>query len=50
MGLEQRSVSHGAEALRALRTAIDELQGDDPLRPVSVIVPSNSVGVAARRG
>lgn len=49
MGLEQRSVRHGAEALHALRTAIDELQGGDPLRPVSVIVPSNSVGVAARR-
>jgi ATP-dependent helicase/nuclease subunit B len=49
VGLEQRNVRHGTEALEALRAAVDELQEGDPLRPITVVVPSNSVGVAARR-
>ncbi len=42
-------VEHGPPALAALRATIDELQGGRPLAPVTVVVPSNSVGVGTRR-
>jgi ATP-dependent helicase/nuclease subunit B len=41
---------YGREASRALRAAIAAAKGDEPLAPVTVVVPSNHVGVAARRG
>lgn len=40
---------YGDAAHRALADAIEEHKAADPLRPVSVIVPSNYVGIAARR-
>lgn len=39
----------GAPALDALRAAVAELRGDDPLGAVDVAVPSAFVGVTARR-
>lgn len=49
MAIDRRSTPHGTPALAALRAAVAELQQGDRLRPVTVVVPSNSVGVAARR-
>ncbi len=42
-------VRFGRPAALALRDAISSAKGDAPLAPVTVIVPSNQVGVAARR-
>ena len=41
--------SYGAAATAALTDAIAAAKGNDPLAPVTVVVPSNLVGVAARR-
>ena len=43
------TVTDGPPALAALRAAIDAAQAGSPLTAVTVVVPSNSVGVAARR-
>lgn len=40
---------YGREAAGALRAAIATAKHDEPLAPVTVVVPSNHVGVAARR-
>jgi len=42
-------VRYGRDAAEALRAAISRAKGDEPLTPVTVVVPSNHVGVAARR-
>jgi len=42
-------VRYGREAAQALHAAISEAKAGEPLRPVTVIVPSNHVGVASRR-
>ena len=42
-------VSYGRPAAEALRATIAEAKDDDPLAEVTVVVPSNHVGVAARR-
>lgn len=42
-------VRYGREAAAALRRTISEAKGADPLEPVTVVVPTNHVGVAARR-
>lgn len=49
MALERRSSPYGRAAFAALRDAIDQLQQGNPLAPVTVLVHSNAVGVAARR-
>jgi ATP-dependent helicase/nuclease subunit B len=49
VGVRVEWVSYGRPAADALRQAIEEAKGDDPLAPVSVIVPSNHVGVGTRR-
>ncbi|MFT3853332.1 MAG: PD-(D/E)XK nuclease family protein [Ilumatobacteraceae bacterium] len=49
MGCTTQVVEHGPPALAALRAATCDLQGGDPLAAVTVVVPSNSAGVAARR-
>lgn len=41
--------SYGAAAYRALRSAVREAKDGDPLAPVTLIVPSERIGVAARR-
>jgi ATP-dependent helicase/nuclease subunit B len=43
------SVPYGREALAALRDAVAAAKDGDPLAPVTVVVPSNHVGVTARR-
>ncbi|HVC71205.1 MAG TPA: PD-(D/E)XK nuclease family protein [Acidimicrobiales bacterium] len=40
---------YGRPAAEALRTAISEAKGAEPLTPVTVVVASNYVGVATRR-
>jgi RecB family exonuclease len=42
-------VRYGRPAAEALREEIVAAKGDEPLAPVTVVVPSNHVGVAARR-
>ena len=42
-------VSYGRLAAEALRATIAEAKHDDPLSEVTVVVPSNHVGVAVRR-
>lgn len=49
MALEVEWVPYGRPAAEALREAISAAKADEPLSPVSVVVPSNHVGVAARR-
>lgn len=43
------SVAHGAAAFDALAQAVARLKGSDPLAPVTVVVPTNTAGVMARR-
>lgn len=45
----EHSTSFGTEAYRTLVAVVRELKSADPLRPVTVLVPSDRVGVAARR-
>ena len=42
-------VRYGAEAAEALRVRISEAKGAEPLATVTVVVPSNQVGVSIRR-
>ena len=49
MGVEVRECPYGAAAHDELRALVRAHQGDDPLRPVTVVVPTNTVGVAVRR-
>lgn len=42
-------VGFGRSAAGALREAVRRAKGGDPLAPVTVVVPTNQVGVAARR-
>jgi ATP-dependent helicase/nuclease subunit B len=49
MGLEIRFVPFGREASRALRDEIARAQGDDPLAPVTVVVPRGITGLGVRR-
>ena len=42
-------VRPGPQALGWLKTKIVELKGNDPLRPITVVVSSNHVGLAIRR-
>ncbi len=49
MALDLRTVPYGEPALHALQAALAEAQQGDVLAPVTVLVHSNAVGVAARR-
>jgi ATP-dependent helicase/nuclease subunit B len=49
MALNVEWVRYGRPAAHLLRQAISGAKAGDPLTPVSVVVPSNQVGVAARR-
>ena len=49
MGLRVEWVPYGRAAVDALRTHIAAAKAADPLAPVTVVVPSNHVGVATRR-
>src|SRR5580765_5946844 len=49
MPVELITVPYGLAAAQALRDAVTAGKHGDPLSPVSVVVPTNYVGVAARR-
>ena len=49
MAIAVRWVPYGADAALALRDSVAKAKAGDPLAPVSVVVPSNHVGVASRR-
>ena len=49
MGIRSEWVRVGAVATQRLAAVVAEAQGGDPLAAVSVIVPTNPVGVTARR-
>ncbi len=42
-------VRYGTEAAAALRVEISRIKAQEPLAPVTVVVPSNQVGVSTRR-
>jgi RecB family exonuclease len=46
----ETSVGYGAAAVAVLHRLIARHQGDDPLAPVTVVVPSGVAGVLLRRG
>jgi ATP-dependent helicase/nuclease subunit B len=48
-GVRTEWVAFGPPASAALAREIREAKGDDPLTPVTVVVPTNQVGVGARR-
>ncbi len=48
-GANGRWVRYGRDAAEALRAEISRIKGDEPLAPVTVVVPSNQVGVSTRR-
>ena len=49
MSIQVVGAAYGRPALGELHGLISELKRDDPLSPVSVLVPSNYVGVSTRR-
>jgi RecB family exonuclease len=49
MAVELVTVPYGPAASRALHAAVARAKADDPLAAVTVVVPTNYVGVAARR-
>jgi RecB family exonuclease len=49
MAIECIPTQYGRAGAVALRDAVARHKHDDPLRPVTVVVPTNYVGVAARR-
>ncbi len=49
MGITCVRTAYGPDSARALRDAVAEAKGGEPLAPVTVVVPSNHVGVATRR-
>lgn len=49
MGLRVVWTGYGQDAAVALRDAVAAAKGGEPLAPVTVVVPSNHVGVASRR-
>lgn len=48
-GIRLLTTHYGRAAAQALRDRIVAAKGGDPLRPVTVVVPTNYVGVSARR-
>jgi hypothetical protein len=49
VAIELRTTSYGEPAAHALHEAVAAAKAGDPLAPVTVVVPSNHVGVASRR-
>jgi len=49
MAITLETTPYGPEAHEALAASIDQLKAGDRLRAVAVIVPSNYIGIAARR-
>jgi hypothetical protein len=49
MTVQVRMTAYGRPALEALRAAVAQIKGDDPMAPVTVLVPNNIAGIVARR-
>jgi RecB family exonuclease len=49
MTVQVRTTSYGRPALEALRSAVAEIKANDPMAPVTVLVPNNIAGIVARR-
>src|SRR4051812_2263433 len=49
MGMRVQWVRYGRDGAEALRAAIAAAKNGEPLEPVTVVIPSNHVGVATRR-
>ena len=49
MGAQVSFTAYGREALEALRAVVAEAKKDDPMAPVTVLVPNNIAGIVARR-
>lgn len=49
MSTEVVTTAYGPAAHEALAAAVRSAKGSDPLAPVTVVVPANTVGIAARR-
>jgi len=43
------TTAYGRAALHALRTAVADAKRDDPMAPVTILVPNNIAGIVARR-
>lgn len=43
------TTAYGAGALESLRAVVARLKGDDPMKPVTLLLPNNLSGVIARR-
>jgi hypothetical protein len=43
------TTAYGRPALQALRTAVAQFKNDDPMSPVTVLVPNSIAGIVARR-
>lgn len=49
MGAQVSFAAYGRESLEALRAVVAEAKTDDPMAPVTVLVPNNIAGIVARR-
>ncbi len=49
MGTRVETTAYGAAALNRLRDFVAERKRDDPMTPVTVLLPNNTAGLAARR-
>ena len=49
MTVQVRTTAYGRPALEALRAAVAQVKRDDPMAPVTVLVPNNIAGIVARR-
>jgi ATP-dependent helicase/nuclease subunit B len=49
MSVQVSMTAYGRPALEALRAAVAQIKGDDPMTPVTVLVPNNIAGIVARR-
>lgn len=49
MGTRLETTAYGAAALDRLRAVVAELKRDDPMTPVTLLLPNNTAGLVARR-
>jgi ATP-dependent helicase/nuclease subunit B len=49
MGTRIETTSYGVAAVRCLRGVVADYKQDDPMRPVTILLPNNTAGLVARR-